>query len=426
MKRGEIVCGFEEHEHSLECYSILYEDIENDDVWRTSVPLLSGDRNADTVAVAASQIGYRESDRNFLVFDENNTAGYTRYGHWYGDAIDQGAERLENGLSIYAYMDWDAMFVSFVLDRAGIYDMGFDWNAGNWADFLAGYGIYTDATDYIPEPGDLVFFTPYTDGRFYVGIVSGVNRGFLDLIGETVNSVTVIYGDADNEVIEAAVDVGAIYGYGVLTPREDTEPEEFESEELESEVTVDESSIPETFYDEEDQADSGEVIYEDETAYPETPENEEEIIESEEPESEEPEDEDTKADTEESQDTAPEEGAGEAKAIESETEGMKTETGESQDAVPKEKDEEARAEEPGTEDSIAETEDSQDAASKEKAEARAEEPESEGSRAETEESQDDASEEKSEKVKTEEPEVEDAQAKTDEPKKEASERKCKA
>ena len=58
-EEGEIVCGFEEHEHSLECYSDLYEDIENDDVWRTSVPLLSGDRNADTVAVAASQIGYR-------------------------------------------------------------------------------------------------------------------------------------------------------------------------------------------------------------------------------------------------------------------------------------------------------------------------------------------------------------------------------
>jgi hypothetical protein len=124
------------------------------------------------------------------------------------------------------------MFVSFVLDRAGIYDMGFDWDAGNWADVLAGYGIYTDVADYIPEPGDLVFFTPYSDGRFYVGIVTDVNSGFLDLFGETVNSVTVVYGDADNEVIQAVIDVGAIYGYGVLTPRaEEIEPEEPDPEE---------------------------------------------------------------------------------------------------------------------------------------------------------------------------------------------------
>ena len=64
---GELICGYEEHTHLLECYADTYADIEDEDVWGTTVPLLSGDRNADVVAVAESQIGYRESDRNYLV-----------------------------------------------------------------------------------------------------------------------------------------------------------------------------------------------------------------------------------------------------------------------------------------------------------------------------------------------------------------------
>ena len=77
---GELICGYEEHTHLLECYADTYADIENEDVWGTTVPLLSGDRNADVVAVAESQIGYRESDRNYLVFDENDTPGYDVFG----------------------------------------------------------------------------------------------------------------------------------------------------------------------------------------------------------------------------------------------------------------------------------------------------------------------------------------------------------
>ncbi len=367
---GELICGYEEHTHLLECYADTYADIEDEDVWGTTVPLLSGDRNADVVAVAESQIGYRESDRNYLVFDENDTPGYTRYGHWYGDAIDQSGERLENGLSIYAYTDWDAMFVSFVLDRAGIYDMGFDWDAGNWADFLAGYGIYTDATDYIPEPGDLVFFTPYSDGRFYVGIVTDVNCGFLDLFGETVNSVTVVYGDADNEVTQAVIDVGAIYGYGVLTQR----AEEIEPEEPDTEVPADDSSVSDAVYDEE-------------MAYPE---NEETVEEIEEPEAEaeesdvtaseeieEPEAEDSKEDAGRLQETASEEtieaaedtkaDADESEAVVSE-EDTEAKADESEAAVPEEKSGKA-------EDTKADVDESEAATSEEGTKAKADESE---------------------------------------------------
>ena len=39
----------------------------------------------DLLAVAESQLGYRESAANYILDDEGNKLGYTRYGHWYGD-----------------------------------------------------------------------------------------------------------------------------------------------------------------------------------------------------------------------------------------------------------------------------------------------------------------------------------------------------
>ena len=112
---GNIICGLEEHAHSLSCYSDLYAAIEDEGYWSADIPELTGDRNADVLAVAQSQIGYRENDENYLVSENEQTKGYTRYGHWYGEFVDTESERLENGLSYYAYKDWDAMFASFVL-----------------------------------------------------------------------------------------------------------------------------------------------------------------------------------------------------------------------------------------------------------------------------------------------------------------------
>lgn len=237
-EEGNLICGLEEHEHTLECYSDLNADVESYEEWTASVPALSGDRNSDVVAVAVSQLGYTESDNNYLVTGDDQTQGYTRFGHWYGDAVDGGADRLENGLSTCAYADWNAMFTSFVLDQAGIYDMGYSSDAGDWAGALSDAGIYADAADYTPVAGDLVFFDS-TGAGTEVGIVSGVNA---DDEGN-VNSVYVITGDSDNSVSEIEVaNAGSIYGYGILTPV-DEEPveeaggeiEELSAEELQSE-----------------------------------------------------------------------------------------------------------------------------------------------------------------------------------------------
>ena len=229
---GNIICDLEEHVHSLLCYSDLNAAIESEEYWTAELPALTGDRNADVIAVAKSQLGYKENDENYKVVDNEQTKGYTRYGHWYGDAIDTYSEKYDNGLSDYAYKDWDAMFVSFVLRYAEIYDMGFDSDAGNWAGALGDAAIYVDAANYVPQMGDLIFFTPNVGENMRVGIVSGVNRGFF---GNEIKSISVILGDSNNAVEEVKVAVSeytegditfeTIHGYGVLTPGYGEQPE---------------------------------------------------------------------------------------------------------------------------------------------------------------------------------------------------------
>ncbi|HAE45171.1 MAG TPA: hypothetical protein DCG37_06220, partial [Lachnospiraceae bacterium] len=283
---GNLICGMEEHTHTLECYSDLYADIEDGDTWYSSLPELTGDRNVDVINVAASQLGGRESEANFLVAENEQTKGYTRYGHWYGDAVDGNADRLENGVSTYAYADWDAMFASFVLNCAGIDDFGYDSDAGNWAGALAAAGRYADAADYVPQPGDLIFFTPYAGAGVHVGIVSDVNRSFL---GNEINSVSVILGDSDNSVEEVNVAVGeynegdvafeTIHGYGILTPGYGEEEDESEPQ-MDSSEAVDVEGYPadETVAAEENQVAEDSDLEQEETAVIDS-ENEEQVAE---------------------------------------------------------------------------------------------------------------------------------------------------
>ena len=61
--------------------------------------------NEKLIAVAETQLGYSESESNFIVrqFEtgKKEKAGYTRYGAWYGHGFE--------------YEDWCAMFISFCL-----------------------------------------------------------------------------------------------------------------------------------------------------------------------------------------------------------------------------------------------------------------------------------------------------------------------
>ena len=61
------ICGEEEHVHSLICYSDPEADLETEEIWRQTIPPLTGDPGADMVRVAESQMNYRESARNYQV-----------------------------------------------------------------------------------------------------------------------------------------------------------------------------------------------------------------------------------------------------------------------------------------------------------------------------------------------------------------------
>lgn len=125
---------------------------------------LTGDWAKDLIAIAESQIGYRESETSFRIDENGKQHGYTRYGLWYGNA----------------YGEWCGMFISFCLNYAKIPEADFprEANCNKWRSALRGIAVYEDDEDaYIPAPGDLIFFdiTGETDDPGHVGIVARVD-----------------------------------------------------------------------------------------------------------------------------------------------------------------------------------------------------------------------------------------------------------
>lgn len=101
-----LICQLEEHEHSLACYSNPEADLESAGLWERSVSgvELTGIWADDIVSIAQTQLGYEESIQNYIVTEDGEMKGITRYGQWYGDP----------------YGDWSGMFASFCLNYAQI------------------------------------------------------------------------------------------------------------------------------------------------------------------------------------------------------------------------------------------------------------------------------------------------------------------
>ena len=101
------LCVHEEHTHTEECYVDQTADVETASMWEETFSHveLTGDWAKDVLEIAETQLGYHESERNYIVLEDGVTIhGYSRYGDWYGDH----------------YGDWCAMFVSFCLYYAGV------------------------------------------------------------------------------------------------------------------------------------------------------------------------------------------------------------------------------------------------------------------------------------------------------------------
>lgn len=143
----KLVCGKEEHQHTLSCFSNPGADIETEEEWKKSFQNveLSGDWSEDLVAIAESQLGYKESTKNYIVAEDGETMnGYTRYGAWYGNT----------------YGEWCAMYVSFCLYYAEVEDIPLEAGCQNWINKLKEqpYELYREVGTYTPQRGDLIFF----------------------------------------------------------------------------------------------------------------------------------------------------------------------------------------------------------------------------------------------------------------------------
>lgn len=151
----------EEHSHDYRCYrswSFLCKngkldrkpqsdpnaDVETPEIWEKTFEhvKLTGAWPQDLLTIAQTQLGYTESERNFII-ENGVTKGYTRYGEWYG-----GVE----------YGSWCAMFIAFCMYYADIEGIPFSCGCDQWVNLLKESGMYADADTHTPRPGDIVFF----------------------------------------------------------------------------------------------------------------------------------------------------------------------------------------------------------------------------------------------------------------------------
>ena len=218
----EILCGCEEHVHSLACYSDKTADVETMLDWQdmfADYPY-TGVLREDLAGIARTQAGYSESTLNFTVDSDGGRHGYTRYGAWYG----------------MPYQDWSTLFVSFCLHYAGADSEEYPGNTGAaaMAEAWEDLNRYVPAGEYVPAAGDLVFFAQGT-----VGIVTEVQNA----------SFYALCGDVEDAVRGALLPLSdaSVIGWGMTaeTLEEETVPEETESELEEETVPEETESEPE-------------------------------------------------------------------------------------------------------------------------------------------------------------------------------------
>lgn len=226
VETKNLLCTLEEHTHTDQCLSDPGADLETEADWTGTLDhvTLSGNWGQDLAAIARTQIGYRESEKNYQVQADGSFRGYSRYGAWYG----------------VPYGKWDAMFVSFCLHYAGIPEgtIPFDANTADWFALLQGAGLVMPPGEAVPAPGDLVFFSGEAGGVTRSAVVTAVS-------GE---KLTVAEGDSGNRVLEHSVDIlggGAPLGFVSITLLQNPEAAVSETEPAEpQETTVPTEPVP--------------------------------------------------------------------------------------------------------------------------------------------------------------------------------------
>lgn len=211
--KEKLTCDKDEHKHVASCYSDKDADVETKAVWEKTLPgSMTGKYADDLAAVAESQVGYRESTRNYKVVGDDKTKGYTRYGEWYGDT----------------YGDWNIMFVSFCLNYAKIPETIVPQGAqcDPWIAKASNKGLYQDSSKYTPKKGDIVVLKD--DGQKTIGIVTRV----------TGSLISVVEGDLDDQVKRTSYSTGSskVLGYVALPDESETKKDTSEAKDTTEEV----------------------------------------------------------------------------------------------------------------------------------------------------------------------------------------------
>ena len=153
--------------------------------WRASVSgaLITGRWDLDLIAVARTQVGYRESSQDYV--ERNGVRhGYTRYGDWIGNS------------EAVVYGPWCASFACFCIYYANIKGVPFSANCATWVKKLGEEGMFYEYGKLEPRAGDLAFFYSGKEkdaeklNATHVGIIAEIReKGFVTIEGNIGNTV---------------------------------------------------------------------------------------------------------------------------------------------------------------------------------------------------------------------------------------------
>ena len=146
-------CVLKEHTHKISCYSDPSADIETAEDWEATLPSDLGVYWSENMArIAMSQIGVRESEKNYILGEDGETKqGITRYGQWYGNP----------------YGDWSAMFAAFCLHYSDVPQDAIPWSPGvdNMMQLCADKEILSQPDEYIGMNGNILFVDTDENGK---------------------------------------------------------------------------------------------------------------------------------------------------------------------------------------------------------------------------------------------------------------------
>ena len=191
---GLLMCSMTEHVHTLQCTLLPVDpsDCETAEDWEVGLPELTGEIATDVIAVAQSQVGYEDSDVNYIITEDDEVLYYSRYAAWWDETEPYG--------------DWNAKFVSFCLDYAGITDVPLRDQTAEWPSILEYCDQWHENDgEFQPIPADLVFFDIDSDGTAdRAGIIAEIDaeNGAITVILERYGLVQqVSYDLIDGDIL---------------------------------------------------------------------------------------------------------------------------------------------------------------------------------------------------------------------------------